>query len=537
MTPSLAVYVLELNARFRSVKTVEELDFILLNESKSFIDFRSAAIWRRHQGVVALSGLAIPDGNAPYVQWLNRVSLALSRGESNNPYLIKSEMLDSVDLNEWNEWFPANAIWIGLNENILNENTDDQFLSEKEIEWGLVFARDQEWGEEHHPIINEIARQWFFYRSSKTAIAAPTIKEQWIRLKSRFPSAQQVWSGIFQTLASIAKYFKHSFSSKSNFKFAIKNIYDLLKLESTIFLTSLKEWLIWGKLTLRDDGVKSFLKGIWQQLKNLWKDKKRGRWYILAFILLFPMRLTVLAQGELVPSNPIVMRAPVDGIIDRYFVTPNSLVKKGDLLAQLDLTSSQNRQKISEEELAIASAELRQSNLQSLSDSKARSLLSPLKSRVEERKAEAELASAILAKSQITAIQDGLVLFDEPTELRGKPVQAGERLLVLANPDEVEIEAWLSLNEAIALEVGDDATLYLNARPFSPVRGVIRYVGYEALKRPDGTYAYRVRISVKSKKGGRIGLKGTARLYGDYVPLSYWILRKPIAWIRYTLAI
>lgn len=535
MTPELASYILELNKRFRSVNTVEELDFILLNETKTFLDYRSAVIWRKHQGVVALSGLAIPDPNAPYVLWLNRIAKALSRNMDDPIFLIESDMLEAVDLNEWNDWFPANAIWKGVKTTKVSDDLQDKTL--EDVEWGVIFARDQEWGDEQLSVIEEICQQWHFYRSSKTAVAAPTIKERWIQFKSILPSLQDCRGHINNQLNRVKQYVSLTFSSRESFRQEVIHLYQLIKNELVFVMQAIPKGLRWSQAMIRDHGLKAFFIGLYQQLKILWRDKKRGRWYFLAIIFLFPMRLTVLAQGELVPSNPIVMRAPVDGIIDQYFIAPNTLVKKGDLLAQLDLTSLQNRQKISEEELAIASAELRQSSLQSLSDSKARSMLSPLKSKVEERKSEADLAKSILSKAQITAPQDGMALFDEPTELRGKPVQAGERLLILANPDEVEIEAWLSLSEAIALEAGDDATLYLNARPFSPVRGSIRYVGYETVKRPDGTYAYRVRAKVKSGQGVRIGLKGTARIYGNYVPLVYWILRKPIAWIRYTLAV
>ena len=34
----------------------------------------------------------------------------------------------------------------------------------------------------------------------------------------------------------------------------------------------------------------------------------------------------------------------------------------------------------------------------------------------------------------------------------------------------------------------------------------------------------------------RIGLKGTAKLQGDWVPLAYWVLRKPWAVLRQFLA-
>jgi hypothetical protein len=52
------------------------------------------------------------------------------------------------------------------------------------------------------------------------------------------------------------------------------------------------------------------------------------------------------------------------------------------------------------------------------------------------------------------------------------------------------------------------------------------------------TYAYRLRATVTSKNSNqRIGLKGTAKVSGHYVPLAYWIFRKPLAVARQFLGL
>ena len=53
-------------------------------------------------------------------------------------------------------------------------------------------------------------------------------------------------------------------------------------------------------------------------------------------MLLFPVRLSVLAPAELVPAHPEVIRAPIDGVIGQFHVQPNQAVKKGQLLFQID---------------------------------------------------------------------------------------------------------------------------------------------------------------------------------------------------------
>ena len=107
----------------------------------------------------------------------------------------------------------------------------------------------------------------------------------------------------------------------------------------------------------------------------------------------------------------------------------------------------------------------------------------------------------------------------------------------VADPQDVEIEAWIPIGDAIPLAEGAAVSLYLAANPFSAVPGTLRYLNHDATLRPDGSYAYRARAALQAPAGQRVGLKGTAKLHGDWVPLGYWILRRPLASIRQYLAI
>jgi hypothetical protein len=112
-------------------------------------------------------------------------------------------------------------------------------------------------------------------------------------------------------------------------------------------------------------------------------------------------------------------------------------------------------------------------------------------------------------------------------------VVTGERVMMVADPRAVEMEAWLSPADAVPLVDGARVTLYLNADPLQPVAGRLRYVAHEAIERPDGNYAYRVRASLADPaQQPRVGLKGTVRIESERVSLGYWMLRRPWAAAR-----
>jgi multidrug efflux pump subunit AcrA (membrane-fusion protein) len=253
--------------------------------------------------------------------------------------------------------------------------------------------------------------------------------------------------------------------------------------------------------------------------------------------LLLPVHLTVLAPAELVSAHPVVIRAPVDGVIGQFQVQPNQMVKAGQPLFTFDEAALDARRDVATQALAAAQAEFRQSEQQAMSDDKPKAQLALLFGKIAEKRAEADYLTAQVERARVTAPQDGMALFDDPSEWVGRPVQTGERIMRIAAPDDVEVEAWLPIGDAIALPQHADVRLYLAASPLSALAAQVRYVAHDAVPRPDGTYAYRVRAKLDAPAAQRVGAKGTVKISGARVPLIYWIVRRPLATIRQALGI
>lgn len=269
-----------------------------------------------------------------------------------------------------------------------------------------------------------------------------------------------------------------------------------------------------------------------------WWRQRRWQWAALASaVMALPVRLTVLAPGELVPANPVVIRAPLDGVVDVFHVQPNQRVEKDQPLFGFDEALIQSRLDVASQILQTAEAEYRQASQQALTDAKFRPQLAALTGKIDEKRTEVNFLKEQLTRARVLAPREGVALFDDPTEWIGRPVSVGERIMRIAAPKDVEVEAWLPLGDAIALPPGAPVELFLNASPFSSVAGTLRYMAHDAVPRPDGTYAYRVRASLVEPTSHRVGLKGTAKLHGPQVPLIYWVLRRPLASIRTTLGV
>ncbi|MNF67706.1 hypothetical protein D3C85_617480 [compost metagenome] len=272
------------------------------------------------------------------------------------------------------------------------------------------------------------------------------------------------------------------------------------------------------------------------EARRRWWRSTPLRWTLAGVLIaMLPVRLSVLAPGELVPAHPAVIRAPLEGVIDTFHVQPNQEVNQGQPLFGFDEALIQSRLEVARQALATAETEYRQTMQQALLDPKSKAQLAVLTGKIEEKRTEVVFITDQLSRARVLAPRDGIALFDDPSEWIGRPVTVGERIMRIATPGDVEVEAWVPLADAIPLEEAAALSLYLNASPLDPVQANLRYLAHDAVQRPDGSYAYRLRARLAEPTGHRVGLKGSAKLRGRWVPLAYWMLRRPLASIRTTI--
>ena len=504
--------LLDLARRARHAESAASLQFILTNETYALAPYQLAAFWVREEGVLSQSSVSQLDRNSPFILWLSRVCKSLSAQEK--PVSVTPSMIEAEDLPEWGESLPSQALWLPIG----NEN----------LSAGLLLCREDPWQEQDMGLLAEWMDIW---SHAWIKLHAPTIHGE----------LSKWWLKFFAVLPGQEEIKKYHNDLSAGIDGVVHNV---VKKPSTWFgLIKKGMQFVGGKIKsalsfLKAKGLHGTFETIESEIKAIWQDKKRRIKWLIWIAILFPVRLTILAPAELVPANPAIIRVPIEGVVDEFFVTPNQKVVEGQPLFKLDLTSLNSRLQVAQQEMQIATTEYRQSSLQSLSDSKSRGLLVPQEGKATEKRLEADYLKELLAKAQIKAPRSGVALFDEPSEWIGKPVVAGEKIMVIANENQSEIEAWIPLNEAIQLPDEASVTLYLNASPLSPIDAKMRYLGHEAMQRPDGTYAYRLRATIDSGESlARIGLKGTARVSGQFVPLSYWVLRKPIAFVRQYLGL
>jgi multidrug resistance efflux pump len=254
-------------------------------------------------------------------------------------------------------------------------------------------------------------------------------------------------------------------------------------------------------------------------------------------VLFIPVRLSVLAPVEIVPQNPAIICSPMDGVVKTIYVESNAKVVQGDLLFSLEDTGIRNEYDMSLKALEVVKARYMKAVQKSFQDQESRAQTLLLKAEVELKKATIDYAEEILQLSRIMATGNGIAVYSNREDWQGKPVTVGEKIMTIADPEMVEAEIMLQVSDAINLKPGADVKIFLNTEPDRPFRGVLKRADYEAGITPVGELAFRLRVSLEAKKVPRIGLRGSAKIYGKKVSLFYYLLRRPLTSVRLALGI
>jgi multidrug resistance efflux pump len=259
---------------------------------------------------------------------------------------------------------------------------------------------------------------------------------------------------------------------------------------------------------------------------------------LMVLAALIPVRLSALAPAEITPLRPIPVTSPLDAVVREIVVKPNQIVKADELLAVLDDTSLRNRLELAGKALDIARADLQRVTFKAFTDDASRLELQVLNARVQEKRAEVTYLTELLDKSKLLAPQGGVAVFSSQDEWRGRPVQVGERVMLIADPSLIDVTVYLPPEDAVELEPGSKVEVLLHVNPLSPLDAQIERASYEATQTPEGNLAYVIRAQLLPGQGlPRIGLRGTAKVYAGKVSLGYYLLRKPLAFLRRSLGI
>jgi hypothetical protein len=246
-----------------------------------------------------------------------------------------------------------------------------------------------------------------------------------------------------------------------------------------------------------------------------------------------PVPLTVLAEAKVAPVDPTIIAAPIDGVIKGIPVEPNEAVPAGRPLVEFDSTELSAAHDVAAKHVAVLTADWLRLEEKSFKDEKAREDVSGARSRLAEGEAELGFTVDKLHRAEIRATSAGVVMIEDRNQWLGRPVKIGERIMSLADPRDVRLEIQIPVEDALVATAGAPIEFFLAIAPAKPVHARLTRMSYEARLLPNQTSAFAGEADFVDDSGlPRLGLTGTAKIYGEHVPLFYAIFRRPLAHMR-----
>jgi hypothetical protein len=274
-------------------------------------------------------------------------------------------------------------------------------------------------------------------------------------------------------------------------------------------------------------------------VKALRPDSRRRLFIAAAFavvmLLLIFVRLPlrIVAPCEVIAAQPLAVTAPLGGVIEQVHVEPGERVDADQLLASYDRQVAMEELKVAQQQVAIIEAQLQRLRAQAFDDPANRGELALLTNRLAQEKARLELAEYRAGQLDLRAPRAGVVVIDDPGAWRGRPVQVGQRIMMLVDPDQTRLQVWLGESDNIAFDPDHPVEVLLNCDPTHARQAHLRYVSIHCAMQDGQPVGYRAEADwISPPDDLKLGLRGSAVLYGPRVSLGYWLVRRPLAWIR-----
>jgi biotin carboxyl carrier protein len=247
----------------------------------------------------------------------------------------------------------------------------------------------------------------------------------------------------------------------------------------------------------------------------------------LAFI---PVTDRIGAPARLEGEVQRLLVAPADGFLRHVYARPGDMVKANQVLAELDqddmaLEQRKWQSEISQYQKQVGDALATQD----------RAAFAISQAKLEQAQAEADLAAQTLARAQVRAPFDGIVLEGDLSQSLGAPVKRGDTLMTVAPRQRFRVIVEVDERDIARARLGEHGRLTLAAQPGEPLDFDVRRISPVAIAR-DGRNFFEVEGALASAPPLlNPGLKGVANIAAGQASMGWVWTHRALDWLRYKL--
>ncbi len=240
-----------------------------------------------------------------------------------------------------------------------------------------------------------------------------------------------------------------------------------------------------------------------------------------------PVTYRVRCNASIEPATRRFAVAPFDGLVLMGFAEPGDLVKRGDVLAEIDGrtirwelsgVTAERRQSLRQREIELTDRNIPKAFLAELENERLTAEESVLKFKREN----------LLVKSPV----DGVVLSGSLERSEAASVETGQVLFEIGQMNPIKVQLAVPAEDIAQVAIGDPVTIWINGQEEEPIKAEIaRIQPRSEIRDARNVFVAEIKVDNESERF-RPGMKGSVRIDGRQRTLGWTLFHKPINYLR-----
>ena len=251
-----------------------------------------------------------------------------------------------------------------------------------------------------------------------------------------------------------------------------------------------------------------------------------GAAVVLVFLIVFPLPMRVDGDATVAPGQRAQVQPEFEGTVAKVFVHEGDVVKRGQILAEMD--AWELRSAVAAAEAKYQAALLQMNHSLATNDGAEGGV-----QRVQADYWKGEVANTqeLLSRAKLRSPIDGVVATPHIDTFAGRRLQFGDTFAEVVDTSSAVVDVAIDASDLSLLRTGENAAIKLNSYPTRTFHGQVAIVSPKGEAQGDSRVFY-ARVAVANPDSAmRTGMEGRGKISSGWRTSGYVLFRKPVIWM------
>ena len=246
----------------------------------------------------------------------------------------------------------------------------------------------------------------------------------------------------------------------------------------------------------------------------------------LIFLIVFPLPMRVDGDATVGPGQRAQVQPEFEGTVGRVFVHEGEIVKRGQILAEMD--AWELRSAVAAAEAKYQAALLQMNHSLATNDGGEGGIQ---RVQADYWKGEVVNTQELLSRATLRSPIDGIISTPHIDTYAGRRLQFGDTFAEVVDTSSAVVDVAVDASDVGLLRVGERAAIKLNSYPTRTFHGKVAVVSPKGEAQGDARVFF-ARVAVENPDAAmRTGMEGRGKISSGWRTSGYVLFRKPVIWL------